>query len=76
VRQVSQNTSLQIVPPIEETWFSGTMFSNDGELIYFVSGNRKNEHARLALSDSRSRRTRAEKDFDQRQLAHLIFAGR
>ncbi|MDQ1638408.1 MAG: eukaryotic-like serine/threonine-protein kinase [Pyrinomonadaceae bacterium] len=43
VRQVSQDTSLQVVPPVEETWFGGTTFSNDGELIYFVSGNNKTD---------------------------------
>ena len=41
VRQVSQETSLQIVPPVEDAWFGGTVFSNDGESIYFVSGNNK-----------------------------------
>jgi eukaryotic-like serine/threonine-protein kinase len=42
VRQVSQDASLQIVPPVESTWFSGTTFSKDAELIYFVSGNKTN----------------------------------
>ncbi|OLE54523.1 MAG: hypothetical protein AUG51_08015 [Acidobacteria bacterium 13_1_20CM_3_53_8] len=41
VRQVSQDTSVQIVPPAEEAWISGTTFSPDGELIYFVMGNNK-----------------------------------
>jgi serine/threonine protein kinase/dipeptidyl aminopeptidase/acylaminoacyl peptidase len=41
VRQVSQETSLQIVPPAEEAWFLGTTFSKDGESIYFVGGNNR-----------------------------------
>ena len=39
VRQVSQDTSLQIVAPKENIEYSGTSFSPDGELIYFVSTN-------------------------------------
>jgi serine/threonine protein kinase/Tol biopolymer transport system component len=41
IRQVSQSTALQIVPPAEDSWFTGTTFSNDGELIYFIMGNGK-----------------------------------
>lgn len=41
IRQVSQSASLQIIPPVEQAWFSGTTFSRDGELIYFVGGNAK-----------------------------------
>ncbi len=41
LRQVSQDASLQIVPPVEDAWFTGTCFSPDGELIYFVGGNNK-----------------------------------
>ncbi len=39
IRQVSQATSLQILPPEEGAWFGTTAFSQDGELIYFVAGN-------------------------------------
>ena len=41
VKQVSQDTSLQILPPVENAWFTGTTFSNDGEIVYFVAGNRE-----------------------------------
>ena len=41
VRQISQDTSLQILPPAEESWFDGTSFSPDGELIYFTGYNAK-----------------------------------
>ena len=41
VRQVSQDTSLQLLPPVEQAWFAGTAFSKDSELIYFVGGNDK-----------------------------------
>ena len=41
VRQVSQDTSVQIVPPVEDSWIDGTVFSPDGELIYFIGGNTK-----------------------------------
>lgn len=39
VRQVSQDTSLQIVPPAEETYYSATAFSPDSEIIYFGQRN-------------------------------------
>ena len=40
VKQVSQDTSLQILPPVEGAFLNGTAFSNDGEIIYFVAGHR------------------------------------
>ena len=43
VRQVSQDTSLQIVAPIEQSWFAGTTFSHDNELIYFVGGDKTDQ---------------------------------
>jgi serine/threonine protein kinase/dipeptidyl aminopeptidase/acylaminoacyl peptidase len=41
LRQVSQGTSLQILPPVEEEWIGGTTFSHDGEIVYFIGGNNK-----------------------------------
>ncbi|MCA1623274.1 MAG: protein kinase, partial [Acidobacteria bacterium] len=41
IKQISQDTSLQILPPVEEAWFGGTTFSHDGEIVYFVGGNNK-----------------------------------
>jgi Tol biopolymer transport system component len=41
IKQISQDTSLQILQPVEEAWFLGTAFSHDGEIVYFVAGDNK-----------------------------------
>jgi serine/threonine protein kinase/dipeptidyl aminopeptidase/acylaminoacyl peptidase len=42
VRQVSQDTSVQIIPPgSEDESMGNTTFSHDGEIIYFIGANQK-----------------------------------
>jgi serine/threonine protein kinase/dipeptidyl aminopeptidase/acylaminoacyl peptidase len=36
VRQISTSSNVQIVPPVEDTFYGGPVFSRDGEYVYYV----------------------------------------